>query len=243
MTSTSWLAGALVLLVLTAGCLGAVQPADDPAADGPESDDSTISVAATGSATADPDLALVRVAVEVRAETAEAAREAAARDASGMREALRELGVPDDAVETTGFSIRPEYDHRSDSRELIGYTAVHSFEIESEVDEAGAVIDAAVRGGASRVDGVQFTLQEETRRDLRQTALTAAMTDARADAETIASAGGVRVGSLHAASTSDVRFIPVEYRLAEDGAADASTTIEPGPVTVTASVQATYTIA
>jgi uncharacterized protein YggE len=231
----------LAVLLVTAGCLGTTTAAQG---DGPGANDTrTIDVSATGTASADPDLAVVNVAVEARADTADAAREQVASDVASMREALSEFGIPDDAVRTTSFHVGPEYNYRDGGRELVGYRAYHAFEIESGVEEAGDVIDVAVGNGASQVQGVSFTLTEETRSELREEALSAAISSARTDAETIASASGVSLGELHSASTTDVRHPrPVPYAAEASAGDGARTVVEPGPVEVTATVQVSYRI-
>lgn len=232
----------VALLLLTAGCLSAPMAAGTTG-NGDSNATRTIDVSATGTASAAPDLAIVNVAVDARADTADAAREQVANDVASMREALRDFGVPDDAVRTTSFFVGPEYDYSESGRELVGYRAYHAFEIETGVDEVGDVIDVAVGNGASQVQGVQFTLTDETRDELRERALTEAVESARADAETIASASGVSLGQLHSASTADVSY-PRPYAVAESAAADGAgrTVVEPGPVEVTASVSVSYAI-
>lgn len=222
--------------MVAAGCV-----ATPPGIGEPSPTDRAISVSATGSATADPDLAIVRVSVEETAATADAARRRAAANATRTREAIRGLGVPDDDVRTSSFGITPIRDDR-DSGEILRYSATHTFEVRADTDKAGAVIDAAIENGASRVDDVRFTLREDTRDEVRARALRDAMDRARADARGIATAAGVRVGSLQSASTADTGFVPVDARR-ELGDGGGATVLEPGPVTVTVSVQATYSIA
>lgn len=237
MASRPLAAALLALLLVTAGCLGTTTAQTDGDGDAVR----TIDVSATGTASADPDVALVRLAVEARADSADAAREQVAADVATMRDALRGLGVPDDAVTTTTFFVGPDYDYREGGRELTGYRAVHAFSVESDVDRAGEVIDAAVASGATQVQGVQFTLSDETRSELRGQALSAAMASARGDADTIASAAGVTLGPLQSASTADVGYPrPYAVRAEAGGDSGSSTVVEPGPVEVTASVQVSY---
>lgn len=192
----------------------------------------TITVDATGTTSAAPDLAVVDVAVEASAGSADAARAAVADNVSEMRAALTEAGVSDDRIRTTYFFIQTE---REDNG-TVTYRASQGFELRVPVDEAGPVVDAAVAGGATRVDGVQFTLTEETRRELRSDALEAALDNARADADVIASATGVDVRTVNAVETGGGDIGPVFAEAArEDG-----TTFDPGPVTVTAQVTVTY---
>jgi uncharacterized protein YggE len=234
------LAGCAAPFAVDAGTTDVAAGATDPvvgqvsAADGP-----VIGVSATGRVSAEADLAVVRVSVTATEDTAEAARAAVAADSERMRTALRDAGVADDAVRTTNYAIYPQYDYRSEERELTGYRAVHAYTVEVAPDRAGDVVDVAVGNGASTVDGVIFTLSEEVRADLRSQALTEAMTTARADADAIAAAADLSVTGVREASTvADYGYAPV-YRAAESDAG-GSTTFEPGPVTVTAMVQVTY---
>jgi hypothetical protein len=229
---------AVAVLALLAGC---VSPLQTESTDGTTSD-TTITVSGYGEVTADADLAVVGLSVAATAETADAAREQVATDTERMRTALRDAGVADDAVTTASFRISPQYDNVQDRRERTGYEAVHAFRVETAPDRAGTIVDVAVSNGASRVDGVQFTLTDETRESLRAEALTRAVTAARADAETIAAAENLSVEGLHTATTSDgpTPIRPMVER-SVDSAADPGTVLEPGPVTVSASVTATYT--
>ena len=68
------------------------------------------------------------------------------------------------------------------------------------------------------------------------------MSPARTDAEGIASAADLSVTGVREASTS-AEFVPYPVARFEDAAGGAETVIQPAPVTVTATVQGTYTAA
>ena len=233
---------ALAVLVLLAGCIAPLQAGSTDGA----SDARTVSVTGTGEVTADADLAVISVSVVATADTADAARQQVAADVESMRAALRDAGVADDAVSTTSYRIAPQYRNDENGRDptVIGYRAVHAFTIEVAPDEAGSVVDTAVANGADRVDGVQFTLTDETRADLRADAISKAMSAARSDAEAVAAAENLELDGLRSASTSPdyVPYADVRYENAAGGS-DAGTAFDPGPVTVTADVQVTYDVA
>jgi uncharacterized protein YggE len=238
-------AAAVAALVLLAGCTGAGTPSVAAQSGSTDADDTTPTVTVGASATVEaaPDLAVVRVTVEATAESAEAARAAVAEDADRMRAALRDAGVPDADVSTEAFNVYPEYDYSGESRELVGYRAVHAYRIEAAPDRAGEVIDVAVGNGATSVAGVSFTLSEATRDELRGEALSAAVENARTDAETVASAAGTSLGDVRSISTSGdggVGPVPV-YETRND--AGGSTVVEPGTVRVSASVSVVYELA
>lgn len=227
---------AIVALVLLAGCVGPLQTAASDAPSGP-----TISVSATGSASADPDLAVVSVGVEATADGADAARAQVADDVARVRSALADGGVPDANVTTTAFGIVPVYNYSGSEREVVGYRAVHALAVETTPDRAGAVVDLAVGNGATRVDSVRFTLSDERRADLRATALERAMDTARTDADGIASAADLSVTGVRQAATG-AEFTPSPVARFE-GASGGETVVQPAPVSVTVTIDVTYTAA
>lgn len=238
----------LAMLVLLAGC-AAVQPPEASAVSDsilgaespPAGDDATVSVAASGSAEAAPDIAILRLAVTHIAPTADEARDRVTTDTERMRAALRNLGVPDENVSTTAFSIHVVYHYDGPERGIDGYRAVHAVRVETAPGDAGSVLDAAVDGGATRVDGVQFTLSDSARRSLRAKALGDAMANAESDATALAAAADVTVDRVSSISTTERGSGPVP--LFEGHSGDASTTLDPGPVTVTTHVSVVYAVA
>ncbi|CQR48881.1 oxidative stress defense protein [Haloferax massiliensis] len=162
---------------------------------------------------------------------------------AAVRAALTDAGVAEDAIQTTGFNIYPEYDYSGQERELLGYRAAHTLRVEVAPDRAGEVIDLAVGAGASEIRGVAFTLTDEKRAELREEALTRAVDSAKADADAVASASGLTVAGVHTATVGGSASpgpYPVAY--AEDAAraSSGSTELSPGPVTVSATVQMVY---
>ncbi|WP_254543244.1 SIMPL domain-containing protein [Halomarina pelagica] len=238
------LAGALALLLVTAGCLSTATPG--AGAPSIENGRNAVSVTGTGTVEAAPDRAELHLAVVATAESADAARERAAEDAARLREALRAAGVPDDAVETVGYSLGAEYDYGEKRREVVGYRAVHTYRVTlSDVDAAGSVVDAAVENGAARVSSVRFTLSEERREKLRARAIERAMDRARSDAEAVAAAGDLTLGGIESASTVDhglPRPVYAEAAVAAGSDGGAKTRFDPGRVAVTATVTVDYAI-
>ncbi|UIP00029.1 SIMPL domain-containing protein [Halobaculum sp. CBA1158] len=243
---------AVATMLVVAGCAGAVTsdtPDPGAATDAVGATDATDATAAadvndittdgTATVSAEPDLARITVAVEATAENASAARSAVAADVERLRSALTEAGYE---PETVDFRLSPEYDHSRDERELVGYRAAHTLTFETEPDDAGSAVDTAVDNGATRVQNVQFTLTDERRAELREEALADAVDDARDTATTVADAANRSVGTELSIAVGSAGVSPYEPRVAyETVAADsASTSFEPGSVTVSATVTVTY---
>ncbi|MEF8856821.1 MAG: SIMPL domain-containing protein [Haloplanus sp.] len=222
----------LVVAVLLAGCAGPLQTDAGDGAGG-----STISVSATGSATAVPDRAVVSLGVEATADSADDARAQVARTVESVRTALVDAGIPEANVTSASFGIAPVYDRTETGRERAGYRAVHALTVETTPARAGEVVDLVVGAGATNVDSVHVTLSDERRADLRATALDRAMSAARTDAEGLAAAADRSVTGVERVTTG-ADFAPAPVVRFED-AADG-TVLRPASVSVTATVDVTY---
>jgi hypothetical protein len=240
---------AVAALVLVAGCLAPFGSVADPQeqitqVDSPDTTGPTVSVSATGTVGAPPDEAVVRLAVVYTASSADAARGGLAADVAAVRDALRDAGVPDDAVETTSFGVFPRYDHDrprdgTDPHEPVGYRAVHGLAVTVPVDDAGPTVDTVVGAGADRVHGVEFTLSDERHADLRSQAVERAVAAARADADAAAGAAGLSVDAVRTITVEDGGTASPFFARAEADAG-AATSFDPAPATVRATVRVTY---
>jgi uncharacterized protein YggE len=223
-----------VILAGFALVLAGAGPGTVGADDGPTTNHS-ITVSATGDASAAPDEAILRVAVTADGSDPAAIRDELAANASDLRSALDELGVD---YEMTDYSIGEQ--RRPEERgNRPAYRGVHAFEIVlDDTDRTGQVVDAAAGVGAE-IDAVRLTLSEDTRDQLRDEAIGAAMADSRHQAETIAAAGNLSITSVATVDANEERFRPIAF---ESAAADGGggTTIESGDVSVTYRVQVTY---
>ena len=113
-----------------------------------------------------------------------------------------------------------------------------------DVNRTGEVIDIAVANGINSANSIQFMRSDEQAQVLRTAALKKAVARARADADTVASALGVRITGVRDADISS-GYIPVLYDNYMEGSAmksAAPTPIQPGDVTVTASISVTCLI-
>jgi uncharacterized protein YggE len=230
------------VLLVSAGVGGALMFGSGSAsASQPDQGQKSITVSANGEIETSPDQAVVRVAVTATGNDSTVVREELASGAESMRTALDEFGLDSEDVRTAHYDIRQERRHTRDGVETGPYRGVHAFEITlDDTDAAGEVIDIAVNNGADQIDGVSFTLSDDKREELHNEALTQAMTNARVRADTLASAGDLSVTGVHTIVSTETRYHDYRVETAHAGAAGDSTSIEAGPVTVTANVRVTY---
>jgi uncharacterized protein len=228
-------AAALVSTCLASGAM-AEQPA--PAV-------STIRVTGNASIPAKPDRAEIDLGVVTQSAEASAAAGENAEHVQAVLGALHKtLGERAD-IKTAGYGLSPNFRTQpSGEPTLSGYTAINTVRVTlDDLAKTGAVIDAATRAGANRIQDIRFTLRDpET---VRVQALRQAATQARAEAEVLASALGVkilRVLSVEEAGTPFRPIHPMPLATARVAAAAASTPVEAGTLDVSASVTLTVEV-
>jgi hypothetical protein len=109
--------------------------------------------------------------------------------------------------------------------------------------KAGAVIDAAITGGANRIANLSFELKDSE--SARLEALKIAVAKARAEAEVVAAAAGQRLGKPQSISSSSGWIPQPMYRrdvMMEQAAAAPMppTPVEAGNLTIQATVSINY---
>ena len=211
-----------------------------------------IVVSALGSASREPEQAVINLAIETAARTAQAAAEQNAETMERIIAALRRLDIPEDQIRTTAYNMYPEYRHwdgrdpemANRQPEIIGYRVMNQVMVTVDGPaRAGAVIDAALGAGANRVDGLGFQLRDTEA--VRADALREAMQKARAEAQLLAEAAGLTLGAPIEISTSYGYMPPPPPMPMYAGrdmaqAAAAPTPVQPGNVEVMANVNVVY---
>jgi uncharacterized protein len=204
----------------------------------------TIVVDGNGEALARPDTASLNLAIETTGRTAAQAASANADLASKVVAALKSKLDDKGTITTGGYSLNPEYDQRPgrDKPSIIGYTAQNSITVETgQLDLIGDLIDAAIDAGANRVNYLNFSLKND--KQARAQAITSATGDARSQAQALADALGVKLGQIVKATTvSEPQPIRMERPMMAMAKMAEPTPVEPGQISVTATVSLTYEI-
>jgi hypothetical protein len=190
-----------------------------------------------------PDTALVTVAVVTQGQTALAAQAENARKSEAVVRAVRAAAGAGAEVETSGYSLQPQYTYRQNEPPLIqGYQARNGVNVTmGDLSKVGAVIDAATAAGANNVDNLSFTLRRD--RPARDQALAEATRAALGKAQVIAQALGGRVTRIVEVqeATDQPRPVPLyktEMTMRSAGAEAAqSTPVEIGTLDIRAQVQ------
>lgn len=109
-------------------------------------------------------------------------------------DALKGMGLAEEAITTNGIGIYPNYNY-DENETISGYTASNTLYVSvADVDNTGAYIDAAFAAGANSLDYVEFSAVETNEATAK--ALQLAVDSAREKAQLLADAAGVKLGGI-----------------------------------------------
>jgi uncharacterized protein len=142
---------------------------------------------------AQPDTAILTIAVVSQAKRALDAQQDNATKSDAVVRALKSVAGPGAEVKTSGYSLQPMRVYREGQPPAItGYEARNSVIVTmSDLTKVGNVIDAGSQAGANDVSGLAFTLRKD--QPARDQALSEATREAVSKARVIAQALGGRV--------------------------------------------------
>lgn len=214
-----------------------------------ENSDRVIITSGSSEVKVTPDRAQVTVSVQTENADVKIAQSENADRMDAVIKAIKAVGIADADIRTSGYSIYPVYDDTSSlfGRKVKTYRVTNSVQVTiRDVTKTGEVIDAAVAAGANQVDSIMFMVSEELEQSLRNEVLGKAVRKARADADIVAAAAGVTITGVKEINVGSY-YPPVYYENARSAGMDAKvasapTPVEPGQVTISAQISATYLI-
>jgi hypothetical protein len=182
----------------------------------PASREKTISVTGMASTSVDPDLLNIQFGVETQAKTASEAINANNELMNQVVEAIKILGITEDEIHTSSFSIYPIYDSITDPKtgiyirsELTGYRVSNILSVKTDkLTMGGDLIDAAVQAGANRVDSVFFSLSPDRQLAVQDELIGKAVTNAKSKAELALQPLGQKIIGVKLVSLTDFGYPP-----------------------------------
>jgi uncharacterized protein len=144
----------------------------------------TITASGRGIVTIPTTISQIRLAIEITGKTPTKAQQDAAQRSTRVVDFLKTQRV--EKLQTTGINLNPTYNYPPNSKpQLTGYTATNSISFQVTTDRAGAILDAAVKSGATRIDGVNFVASEQAIASAQLQALKQATQDAERQADAV----------------------------------------------------------
>ena len=233
----SWLVALAAAAMLAAPALA--QAADSPPV--PQ-----LQANGSGEVMVTPDIAVVTIGVTAQAAEASAALAANSAALTKAIAAIRAAGIADKDIATAGFSIDPVYDQTDNQPsdrppQIVGYQVQNQVRVTvRDIAKSGGLLDAVVAAGANQVSGIAFDLSDH--KTPADDAIRAAIADAKAKAELMADAAGlrlVRILSLNAGENGG-RGAIMAFDMAKSAPA---VPVMPGQQSVSANAQIVWEVA
>ena len=202
----------------------------------------TISVNATGSVTAEPDMAVISVGVTTENKNAGVALRQNNVQMADVFGVLDKFDIENKYRKTIGLSIRPKYHYvQNQERVFDGYVVTNNVQVMiCDLDIVGKLIDAVVQDGANKIDNIYFTFENPT--SLETKARMAALESAKTKAAEMAEALCAELGHVLKISGHVNQRNTGSQIYMRSSAADAaeSVPVAGGQQAVTASVSVTF---
>lgn len=193
---------------------------------------------------AKPDVAYISIGVHTEDPNAATAVANNSAQAQRVMDALAAKGIDAKDLQTTSFSIYPQDEYAPDgtktgTRFVVDNTVYVTLR---DIAKVGDVLGAAVEAGANSISGIQFDLADKT--SLLSGARDQAIAEARKQAEEMAKAAGVTLGSIQ--SINFYNNIPVPMYdnkvVRAEGVGGGAPPISAGQLTFTVNVTLTFEI-
>ncbi len=204
-----------------------------------------VSVTGVGEIKVVPDQVMLRMGVETRADKLDDAKRDNDAKMKAMLAVLKQRGIEAKDVQTDYLSIQPQYpmDAPGNVRlQPIGYSVRRNATVLlRKVDKFDEVLSALIASGSNTVDDIDFRTSKLE--EYRQQARLKAIQQAKEKATTLVGAVGSKLGRAYSINEENSVYQPVMYKMAlmdSNGGRESGSTLSPGEITVTTTVQASF---
>ncbi len=169
------------------------------------------SITGTGTVYAKADIANLQVGLRTGTKATPAlATSESTKKMNDVVAVLKDLGVEEKDIKTTGYSLNPVYNYTNQrGQELVGYEVTQNLTLKiRDLAKIGDIIAKTTEKGANQIGGINFTIDDEFA--LKNQARELAIEKAKEKAELIAKQSGMKLGEVKSVYESQ-EPTPVTY--------------------------------
>ena len=207
-----------------------------------------ITVSGSGNTLVPADTAVISLGVSARDRDVLKAQQKANEVIAAIRTILTENGIAPEDINTGYMNIYAMYDYNDGMEEISSYNANSNLAIRvTDMTVIGQVIDLAFSAGANTLNGIDFSASDTG--DAEETALKQAVADARAKAEILAEAAGLKITGIESISEgatysydsgANVFRSKATAGTEEDAAFGSPTVVQAAKLQVSATISVTF---
>ncbi len=180
-----------------------------------DSENNLISVSGNSELSVTPDVAYVYVSVNTLDENPKLAQSENVVLSVKVIDALKNLGISEDDIETDGFRLNEKYEYvpfgeeKSDS---IEYEVVHSLKVKTlDLDSIGTLVDTVISAGANGVSNIDYTLSDDLEKQVRADALEKAIIAGSEKAVSMAKTLNIGLGDVVKVTENNYYYNPYTF--------------------------------
>lgn len=191
---------------------------------------STFDVSGEGKVVVVPDQATVNMGVQEQGFNLKQVQEQVNRKMTSLTEALKDLGIAERDIQTTGYNYYPDYNNENQYRAYANVSVIIR-----DLEDVSSAMDLIGTLGLDNVSGPTFGLSDELREKTTKEARELAIGKAKAKAEELADLAGMRLGRIVNVTEGSLGGYPVPMTELK-----VETPVEAGSSEVVVSVTLSY---
>lgn len=200
------------------------------------------SVSGEGSVFVKPDLATVTLGIQIQDRSVAIGQKKVNQVINAVTISLKQLKISEKDIQTTSYSIYPNYSYDSGRQTLNGYNLSANLNVKiRDFEVLDKVIDSSAQAGANQIGALNFSVEDEEK--VKDEARRKAVDQAKQKAQKLAQISGLKLGRVvNVRETGGFEPRPM-YALAKEAGApvlDGSTQIQPGQAEIKVNVSLDY---
>ncbi len=181
----------LVIIIAIYFLLGMVYQFDNL----PKNNPQQLNVSGEGKTFVKPDIAMVSFGTNTQGLVSQDVVDKNNTMMNAIIGAIKNVGVADNDIQTTGYNLNPTYDYTDKGRVFKGYSLDQQISVKiRDFSKISAVLDAAVAQGATTVGDLQFTVDDPIK--AQADARAKAIAQAKEKAESLIAGTGLHIDKL-----------------------------------------------
>lgn len=194
-----------------------------------------------GTISVKPDLAVLSLGFTTQSPTVTIGQKQANEVINRLAKSLKELGLADKDLQTTGYNIYPNYNYLSGKPTLNGFSININLSVKvRDFEKLNLAIDQATADGINQVGGISFEVEKKD--EFQNQARRLAIKNAQEKAQKIAGQAGIKLGrvvNVREESLSAPRPLLALTKATADGV-NSETQVQPGSAEIKVNVSLDY---
>lgn len=198
-----------------------------------------MTVIGNGQLSVRPDTVHIQLEVVTNSDSVQEAQQENAERTTKVIQALTQLGIPQENIQTAAFTIQPLYDFQDGTQIFKGYEVTHTLSItHTQIENAGQIIDVAVQEGVNRISNIEFTV--DSYQKYEDEVLQLAVFDAQQKAKAIADSLNVTVDLVPLKVIEQSGYESISQQTFVKMDSGTTTPIEPGQIIFQATLEVEF---